>query len=71
MKAYANPNIPAVGDTIIYQGIAGTDRGTVTRLQHVETGAGRPHNRWNLFVDTATGPIHIPDYRFLKNLGQK
>lgn len=69
MKQYLYPNFPVAGDTIVYQGIAETEQGTVTRFQHVETGAGRQHNRWNLFVDTATGPIHIPDYRFITNLG--
>ena len=58
---------PEPGAAILYRGLGDTIcEGVVTQLRHIETRPGQP-NKWGAFLDTATGPVFINDYRYLQS----
>ena len=67
-KPYLYPHLPVVGDAIVFRGLDGPCRATVTALKHVETHS--THSRWGVFVETANGPAYINDYRVQQIVAQ-
>lgn len=58
---------PVLGAAILYRGLGDTIcEGVVTQLRHIETRPGQP-DKWGAFLDTATGPVFINDYRYLQS----
>lgn len=54
---------PEVGTVILYKGLGNAIcEGVVTQIKQIPTRHG---NQWGAFLDTATGPIFINDWRYL------